>query len=118
MDHGLKCSEMVATEGPQRSKVVVQEAAAATELKKGDEVLKVGALTVGNRFDLERALWGHKAGETVEMDVFREGREVKLSLTLNSGSYSDAGSSGQPKLVSKPRTANSEASTVISSLPR
>jgi hypothetical protein len=87
--------------------VVVQEAGA--ELKKGDELVKVGERTVGNRFDVERALWGYKAGEKVDLAVLRDGKEMTVALTLNRGSQADAGNVPQPTLVSNPITSTQSA---------
>jgi serine protease Do len=79
--HGLKTEEKVEESGKDRQKVVV--ASAAGEVKKGDVLVTVGLLKVGNRFDLERALWGYKAGDKVEVSVLRDGKPVKTSLTLS-----------------------------------
>ena len=43
----------------------------------------IGTLKVANRFDLERALWGYKAGDKVEFSVLRQGKQVKTKLTLS-----------------------------------
>jgi serine protease Do len=80
--HGLKTEEKVESKGKQRQKVVVASAP-GDEVKKGDVIVTVGSLKVANRFDLERALWGYKAGEKVELSVLREGKQVKASLTLS-----------------------------------
>ena len=87
--HGLACREVVG-EGKVRQKVVVdrvaeQSAAAKAGLRKGDVVLKVGARAVSNRFDLERALWGYKAGDKVEAAILRAGKEAHVALTLTDG---------------------------------
>jgi serine protease Do len=105
--HGLSCTEAVARQGGQRSKVVVQEAAA--ELKKGDELLQVGGRAVGNRFDVERALWSCKPGDKVDVAVLREGKELRLSLTLSQASRADAGGTGQPTPAGNSATATRTA---------
>jgi serine protease Do len=80
--HGLKTEEKVESEGKDRQNVIV-EAAASEDVKKGDVIVSVGALKVANRFDLERALWGYKAGDKVEVCLVRDGKRVKTSLTLS-----------------------------------
>jgi serine protease Do len=87
--HGLNCQEKVAEEGPQRQRVVVGKVAGATPaasagLKDGDEILLVGKRSVSNRFDVERALWDHKPGESVPLKVMRQGKEIVVTLTLTS----------------------------------
>jgi serine protease Do len=87
--HGLTCKELVGGKGPDRQKVVVDEvaarsAAAKAGLKKGDVLVQVGQRPVSNRFDVERALWGYKAGDTVSTAVLRDGKITQVSLTLTS----------------------------------
>jgi serine protease Do len=85
VDHGLECDEEVAPRGEQRQKVVVRRAtgpAARAGLKKGDVIVKVGNVAISNRFDLERALWGYKAGEKVEVALLRGGKPTQVSLPL------------------------------------
>ena len=69
-------------EGKDRQKVVAS--ASGDEMKKGDVLVTVGAVKVANRFDLERAPWGYKAGEKVEVRVLRQGKTGKTQLTLSS----------------------------------
>jgi serine protease Do len=83
--HGLSCGEKVEAEGPNRQKVVVETVstkAAKAGLKKGDVLVKVGNLTLANRFDLERAFWGYKAGDEVSATVLRGGKISRVSLSL------------------------------------
>ena len=80
--HGLKTEEKVESKGKERQKVVVASAA-GDEVKKGDVIVTVGSLKVHNRFDLERALWGYKAGEKVEVSVVRQGKPIETTLTLS-----------------------------------
>jgi serine protease Do len=81
--HGLTVSEKVDSEGPVRQKVVVDDVSnTRASVKKGDVLVKVGRLPVKNRFDVERALWGYKAGDKVEAAVLRGGKPTTVSLTL------------------------------------
>jgi serine protease Do len=86
VSHGLSVSERTLEEdGPQRQRVVVQDAtgaAATAGLRRGDAVIRVGDRAVFNRLDVERAVWDGKAGEKVAVKVLREGKEVALALTL------------------------------------
>jgi serine protease Do len=85
--HGLTCRETVSADGRERQHVIVEEVAAhgpasAAGLCRGDEIVRVAGRAVSNRFDVERALWDHKAGEQVEVCVRRGGKEIVLPLTL------------------------------------
>jgi serine protease Do len=85
--HGIAVREQVtAPEGAGRQQVVVDAVpedslGARAGLKPGDVVVRIGDREVGNRFDLERALWDQKGGEIVAV-VARGGREVAVSLPL------------------------------------
>lgn len=88
--HGLVCSERVFSEGAQRQRVVVAEVgprtpAALAGLRKGDEIVRVAGRTVANRFDLERALWDRKPGDSVTLAVVRQGALLALPVTLDRG---------------------------------
>jgi len=89
--HGLTCHEVVKDEdGPDRVQVVVDEVAskspaAKAGLKKGDVLLKVADRPVTNRFDVERALWGCKAGDEVKVALRQGGRLTDTRLTLSHG---------------------------------
>lgn len=86
--HGLVCKAVV-EEGPQsRQKVVVDQVSVASPaaragLRPGDVIVRVAHREVSNRFDLERALWGCKAGDQIETAVVRDGKEVRVGLTLS-----------------------------------
>jgi serine protease Do len=82
VSHGLDCAEKVVGEEGDRQQVVVK--AAAGDMKAGDVILAVGKRTLSNRFDLERSLWGHKAGDVVEATVLRGGKKTTVSITLSS----------------------------------
>jgi serine protease Do len=85
--HGLACRENVAPEGKRRQHVVLHEVAegtpaAAAGLRSGDEIVRVGRHDVTNRFDVERALWDSRPGQTVEVKVVREGKTLTVALKL------------------------------------
>jgi len=81
VSHGLKVkSKVLAETGPQR--VVVT--AAAAQLKQGDEILAIGDRQVAHGFDIERALWNKRPGQTVALKVVRNGQEITVELTLGS----------------------------------
>jgi serine protease Do len=87
IEHGLTCKETIVLEGMERQRVVVdavggQTPAAAAGLRRGDEILRVAGQTVGNRFDVERALWDHKPGEQIAFTVVRQGKEMTVGVTL------------------------------------
>jgi serine protease Do len=83
VSHGLTVQEAVEPDGPERQRVVVEKAVgAAAGLRKGDVLVQVGELAPRNRFDVERAFWGYKAGETVPAVVVRDGKRTTLAITL------------------------------------
>ncbi len=82
VSHGLTVkAKVLGDAGPQR--VVV--AADAASFQKGDEILAVGDHQVVNAFDVERALWLNRPGQTVALKVVRHGKEMTVQLILNSG---------------------------------
>jgi len=81
--HGLDIRENVGSEGEVRTKVLVHDVAKNTPaaeagMKEGDQLIELGGLRIGNRFDVERALWDAR-GE-VEATVVRAGHEVKVPM--------------------------------------
>jgi len=99
VSHGLQVQEKaVAGQGsPQRVIVAgLNEASAAAGLQKGDVIRGVGQLTIGNSFDLERALWDAKPGQQVAVRVVRQGQELSMTLTLAGSQITIAGT-GQSK---------------------
>jgi hypothetical protein len=57
--------------------------AAKAGLKGGDVIVRLGERRIGNLEDFDLALRAHKAGETVEVAVKRDGRELTLQVTLD-----------------------------------
>jgi serine protease Do len=80
--HGLKVQEKVLAETGPRQRVVV--AAAAAQLRQGDEILAVGNHEIASAFDIERALWNNRPGQKVALRVVRNGQEMTVELTLRS----------------------------------
>jgi len=85
--HGLNCDERILGEIGPRQRVVVaavenEAPPAGAGLKTGDEILTVANRTVGNRFDVERALWDKRPGEKVALQVLRHGQAMTVTLTL------------------------------------
>lgn len=92
--HGVRCTEKVEEAGKNRQKLVIAEVASETPaafagLKQGDTLIRVGARSVANRFDLERSLWDYKAGAKVEITVVREGRPKNLQLQIPASGNAD-----------------------------
>jgi serine protease Do len=105
--YGLGLREQVAEEGSPRQHVVVEQVAehgpaAGTGLRNGDEVVRVGDRLVSTRFDVERALWDHKAGEQVALWVRRQGQQVVVPLTLAPAREADHVASAAP--AARPHT--------------
>lgn len=90
VSHGLNTTEKVIAETGDRQRLVVaelpqQSPAIAAGLQKGDVIRAVSGRSVVNSFDLERALWDKKAGQTVQLRVVRGGQELTVNLTLSEG---------------------------------
>lgn len=117
--HGLRVAERtVGDEGPVRQKVVVEDTeggAAEAGLRRGDQVLRVGDRRITNRLDVERAVWGRKAGDKVPVTVVREGREVSLALTLAESQEGPVVAVRKPE---PPRTHATTASAARMEAPR
>jgi serine protease Do len=87
IEHGLVCAERVEETTCCRQHVVVaavggQTPAAMAGLERGDEIRQVADQSVANRFDVERALWDHRAGEKIPLTVRRRGQDLKIELLL------------------------------------
>jgi serine protease Do len=79
--------EVTETGGPTVRRVVVERVegpAGKAGLRRGDVVVKVGDVTVRSALDVERGLLDRDAGHGVEVLVRREGRDVGLTLGLDS----------------------------------
>jgi serine protease Do len=81
VSHGLKVKSRILAKTGAQSVVVT---AAAAQLKQGDEILAIGDRQVANGFDIERALWSKRPGQTVALKVVRNGAEITVQLRLNS----------------------------------
>jgi serine protease Do len=100
--HGLACRENVTPQGKRRQRVVVEEVAKGTPaahagLKSGDEIVQVAHRTVTNRFDVERALWDSRPGQTVEVKVVRGGKTLTVTMKLARGNLPQIARHRQPK---------------------
>ncbi len=58
--------------------------AAQAGLKGGDLIIKVGDRAIGTIYDYMESMNKHKPGEKVEVVVKRDGKDVKLPVTLGS----------------------------------
>jgi serine protease Do len=85
VSHGLTVGEAAEAEGAGGQRVVVEKvrsAGAKAGVRKGDVIVQVGDVAPRNRFDVERAFWGYKAGDTVRAVVVRDGKPTTLAITL------------------------------------
>jgi serine protease Do len=83
--HGLRCEERPVAGLGRRPRVVVDGVAAGaaeTGVQSQDVIVAVGSVAVENRFDVERALWDRRPGESVAVRVLRGGRELTVKLRL------------------------------------
>ena len=51
-------------------------------VKAGDRITRIGEITVARQLDVERALIGHKAGESIPVTMVRAGGEERIELPL------------------------------------
>lgn len=105
--HGLKTEEKVLAQTGDRQRLQVTEAAG--NLQSGDQIVTVGNKAVANGFDLERALWGKKPGESIDVKVVRQGREVIATLTLAAGQGAGSVATATPSspAATQPAVTNS-----------
>ncbi|MGF1581262.1 MAG: S1C family serine protease [Gemmataceae bacterium] len=85
--HGLDCQETVIAEIGDRQRTIVRSVHRATPagragLQKGDVIRSVNGYKVANKFDVERMMWGRRAGEEVKLQVVRGQDNMVVSLTL------------------------------------
>lgn len=87
VNHGLNFQEKVVAETGERQQVLVAaySTKACDKLQAGDEVKAVADRAIVNAFDVERALWDRKPGDTVNLRIVRKGQELTLQLTLLPG---------------------------------
>ncbi len=93
VNHGLDVQEkLTPNDDDQRQRVVVEgvdakSPAAAAGLHRGDQIVAIAAHNVSNRFDVERAFYDCKPGQTVDVVVLRDGKEIVVPMAV----ASDAG---------------------------
>jgi S1-C subfamily serine protease len=58
--------------------------AAQAGLKQGDRIVKMGDRAIGTIYDYMEIMNKHKPGDKVELILKRDGKDVKLSVTLGS----------------------------------
>jgi serine protease Do len=63
-------------------KVISDSPAARTGLQPGDQLVRIGSLTVNRPLDLERAFLDRPVGEKLSVEVRRDGQMIELDLTL------------------------------------
>jgi serine protease Do len=81
--HGVVAAADDDPNGPLHvEKVLPNSPAAAAGLQPGDELFRVGTLPVTRPLDLERALLDRAAGESLPLQVRRDGQMVILDLAL------------------------------------
>ena len=51
-------------------------------MKAGDRIIRIGGSQVANIYDYMASTRGNKQGDAVEEVVLRDGRKLKLSVTL------------------------------------
>ncbi len=64
--------------------VTAEGPAGIAGMKKGDRIVRIGGKSVANIYDYMAATRNNKAGDTVEVIVLREDKEITLEVTLSS----------------------------------
>ena len=99
VEHGLQCGEKILAETGDRQRVVVAGFLGEGVLAVGDELVRVGNCSVVNAFNVERAFWGYKPGEKVELKIVRQGQEMNVSLILTASNGAGQMTAQLPKAV-------------------
>ncbi len=84
MNVNVKSVSAETSEGAQVQNVPAGGAAAAAGIQEGDVITKVGNRMVRNAAELVVAVREHEIGQTVQVVLARQGRELKLDVTLKS----------------------------------
>ena len=84
MNVNVKSVSAETSEGAQVQNVPAGGAAAAAGIQEGDVITKVGNRIVRNAAELVVAVREHEIGQTVQVVLARQGRELKLDVTLKS----------------------------------
>jgi S1-C subfamily serine protease len=84
MNVNVKSVSAETSEGAQVQNVPAGGAAAAAGIQEGDVITKVGNRVVRNAAELVVAVREHEIGQTVQVVLARQGRELKLDVTLKS----------------------------------
>ncbi|QDU11348.1 trypsin-like peptidase domain-containing protein [Gimesia aquarii] len=108
--HGIQAKDV--KQGDKQMLVLKQplknSPAEKSGLQKDDIVMKAGSVNVVDRADLERALMGHKVGDTIDLLIRRKEKTQTVQITLV-----DVGNVVRTTPVSAPivRAQNTEVST-------
>jgi serine protease Do len=73
---------LVGASGPNQPAVMPDTPAAKAGLKDGDIITAVGGTKLDSNTSLRGALMQHKPGDTVTLDVLRDGKSLTLDVTL------------------------------------
>ena len=69
-------------EGVILARIIEDTAAAEADLRVNDVIVRLGNESIGNTGELSKFLIAHQPGETVDIVIIRDGREVVGKLTL------------------------------------
>lgn len=92
----------------------VDQAASSSGLRKGDQIVRIDNVQVRDSVDANRALFGHRAGDTVQVRVLRNGESVSLNLQLARASTPEIAEAAPApsRTVSLPRIENQTTTRV------
>ena len=81
-------------------------------LKGGDRIVKMGDITIHNLYDMVFVLRDNRPGDTIDITVLRDEKEVSLTATLSKKPSGGAAASGHGALSWSP-TAGKDASHLL-----
>jgi len=88
--------EVVQRDGAQVSEIVIDGPASGSGLRPDDVVLAVDGQRIGSPTQLGEAVRRNSPGDTVVLDVVRDGAPLRLPVTLGSNTDPDSPLFGQP----------------------
>jgi Do/DeqQ family serine protease len=81
-DQFAKDNDLPSINGVYVQEVVEGGAAEKAGMKKGDVILRMQGAPVNSKSELQEIISQHNPGDKLDLTVFREGKQVDLSLTL------------------------------------
>jgi serine protease Do len=81
--HGILPLADHRSRGPVKvARVERDSPAASSGLRQGDELLRIGSTEIARGLDVERAMLGRNVGESVPVEISRDGRTMELEIVV------------------------------------